>query len=216
MSDKKNERVKNEKMHTGVALEVRRARAGKKNLQIAFVGELSCIHSRRRRHCTTRARKVHVKFTNNNHGCQEAHREEDRRQEARREEAGRQEAGRQEDDRQEDDRDEEEARGEEEAGGEEEARGEEEAGWYVERATRACFLFSVSVRCFYIATTRMRTTGMHNPIPRMHPFLFRVREFSRTHFKLEFALVVRRCAHRVSLDAEDEDERDDEGVMERA
>ena len=42
MSDKNNERIKNEKMHTGVALEVRRARAGKKNLQIAFVGELSC------------------------------------------------------------------------------------------------------------------------------------------------------------------------------
>ena len=60
---------------------------------------------------------------------------------------------------------------------------------------------------------------MRNPIPRMHPFLFRGREFSRTHFKLEFArllLVVRRYAHRVSFDAEDEDERDDEGVMERA
>ena len=217
MSDKNNERVKNEKIQTGVALEVRRARGnGKKNLQIAFVGELSFIHSRAK---TTlydaRAQSSNTHSQRHNHGCQ-GPREEDRRQEARREEAGGEEAGRQEDDRQEDDRDEEEARGEEEAGGEEEARGEEEAGWYVERATRVCFLFSVSVRCFYIATTRIRTTGMHNPIPRMHPFLFRVREFSRTHFKLEFALVVRRRAHRVSFDAEDEDERDYEGVMERA
>jgi hypothetical protein len=156
MSDKNNERVKNEKIQTGVALEVRRAPArGEKEFANCIRWRI-VIHSRA---ATTlydaRAQSSNTHSQRHNHGCQ-GPREEDRRQEARREEAGGEEAGRQEDDRQEDDRDEEEARGEEEAGGEEEARGEEEAGWYVKATTneRVTRVFSFLCRRFYIARRR--------------------------------------------------------------
>ena len=58
---------------------------------------------------------------------------------------------------------------------------------------------------------------MHNPIPRMHPFLFRENSHARiSNWNLRVLSPYVSPDERVSFDAEDEDERDDEGVMERA
>lgn len=57
---------------------------------------------------------------------------------------------------------------------------------------------------------------MHNPIPRMHPFLFRENSHARiSNWNVRVLSPYVSPDERVSFDAEDEDACDDERVMER-